>query len=305
MLRYVTDSQPLLTLGCPADISWCPTTLIGSAGVKVPYPSDLQISTNTDAHTYIIHETSLPPVGGIQNPIMTPALSSPNETNCYLYETWHTAKTATGFTAGGFSVYDLKRDINYVPALIGGSAASNLPIAPGIIRYDEAINDRINHAIGFAIPLTRFGYIDPSNNSQFPFHCAGTAPAHVASFPCDLFNVNLPAMGQRFRLKASYDETPYKNYPITLAIIHAMKKYGLILTDGSPGFTFKVDLDPRFQQHIWPDMQSLKQDLPANVNPLPTKIPVQEFEAVYSGTVIDSWKVPAGTVNVPNSAIYN
>ncbi len=295
MLRYVDDSQPLASLGCTPGVSWCPQSLIGT-GVQVPYPSDLQISTNTDAHTYIIHETSLPPVGGIKSPITTPALA-PGEKNCYLYETYRTAKTANGFTASALSVFDLKRDLNYVGNQVAASAASSLPVSAGIIGYDEAIGDRINHAIGFAIPLTRFGYISPAANAQLPVHCTSASPASLKSFPCDLFNVNLPAMGQRFRLKASYDETPYKNYPITLAMIHAMKKYGLILTDGSGQFTWKVDLDPRFQQHLWPDMQSLKQGS--------TKIPVDQFEAIQSGTVIDATWTQPGLQNQPNSAIYN
>ncbi len=303
MLRYVSDTQPLVSLMCTPGISWCPSTLIGG-GTTVPYPGDLQISNNTDAHTYIIHETSGSPVGGVKNPITTPALAA-GEKNCYLYETWRTAKSGSGFTAGALSVYDLKRDISYVPTQIGGSSASNLPVAAGIVHYDEAINDRINHAIGVAFPFTRFGYISPANTAQFPVHCTSAAPASLKSFPCDLYNPNLPAMGQRFRLRADYDETPYKNYPITLAIIHAMKKYGLIVTDGSGVFTFKLDLDPRFQQHQWPDIQSLKKDLPSNINPLPTKIPIQNFEAVQSGTVIDATNITQGTVNKPNSAIYN
>ena len=294
MFRLVDDSQPLTSLTCDANIAWCKKSSMIGGGVSVPYPSDLEIAKNTDAHTYVIHETDGPPAGGVSAPVTSPALA-PGEKNCYLYETWHSAKSGDGFTAGGLSVYDMRRDVSYVPKEVAGSSASNLPVALGVVRYDEAITDSINHALMFAVPLVRFSYVAPANTAQFPQTCNAVPPPALKGFPCDLYNVNLPPMGQRLRLQSSFDETPYAAYPITLAFIHAMKRYGLIITDGSLGDVLKADTDPRWQQHIWPDMQALK------THP----IPIEAFEALESGDVVDSQQVPLGIQNNPNSDVYN
>ena len=82
---------------------------------------------------------------------------------------------------------------------------------PVMIRYDEIAAGEINHAIRVTVPHTQNTYIWPAR-----------AQAGVV-------NTGYPPMGQRFRLKASYDISGFS--PTNQIILKAMKKYGMILAD--------------------------------------------------------------------------
>jgi len=90
--------------------------------------------------------------------------------------------------------------------------AAGLPILPGLARYDEVKRGRIDHALRFTVERTRRKFIYPAR--------------HFAS---DLTNRNLPAMGQRFRLKAGYG---IKRFPRQARVVlKALKRYGMIVAD--------------------------------------------------------------------------
>ena len=316
----VYDGQLLLPLACDPAFSWCKSNSMIANGTTVPYPQSLFIVSGADHHAFVIHETKGAPAGGAVPPV--PLTPSDGGNNCYLYETWWTGRivdntappaqpvtsyipgsNVTGFTAGGLSVYDLKRDKSYVPAGVAGSSASNLPIAAGQIRYDDFFNNPTNvgHAMAIAFPLVRYSYIAPANTAQLPYNCGATAynaggtaaAAAIKQFPCDFFNANLPAMGQRFRIKAGFDETPYLNYPVTLKIIQWGKKWGFITTDGSPvSFGISGDSDSRWQQHMWPDIQQFR------------NIPITAFEAIQSGSAMDM-PLPTNVQNHPKCKVYD
>ncbi len=296
MPTVVTDETPLSTLTCDPAISWCTkNSLIGTKTISWPYPEDIFIVPGHDHHAYAIQETFGQPVG--VEPIPAPPAPS-GQPNCYLYETWWTSKTDNGFLAGGVSVFDLRNDLNYTPTGIGGSSASNIPIFAGLVTYDEAVSGNIEHALSVAVTIPQYGYIAPANTGQIPLNCAGTPTnrtakalsnfARIQDVPCDPHNSDLPAMGQRFRLKQDFDETPFLNAPMSLAIIRALKKYGTVVTDGSgASFMLHADNDPRWLEHQTRDDLLL----------LKTKLSIDYFEAVESGPV--TW-LP---LNVPNSKL--
>ena len=89
--------------------------------------------------------------------------------------------------------------------------AAGLPMLPLMVRYDEIQAGEINHAIRITVPHTQNTYIWPAR-----------AQAGVA-------NTAYPPMGQRFRLKASFDISGFS--PTNQIILKAMKKYGMILAD--------------------------------------------------------------------------
>ncbi|MFZ0626744.1 MAG: hypothetical protein WAN34_09640, partial [Acidimicrobiia bacterium] len=96
--------------------------------------------------------------------------------------------------------------------------AAGLPIFPGLVRYQEVVSGEIDHAIRFTAPNTQAAHVWPAR--------------HDAS---NSSNPALPPMGQRFRLKASFDVSGFS--PDARVILEAMKTYGLILADnGSPWF---------------------------------------------------------------------
>ena len=98
------------------------------------------------------------------------------------------------------------------PAGWTSADAAGLPILPGLARWDEVKRGRINHALRFTVPETRRDYIYPAR--------------HFAS---DSNDPDLPAMGQRFRLKASY---PIGGFPRQARVVlEALKRYGMIVSD--------------------------------------------------------------------------
>lgn len=116
------------------------------------------------------------------------------------------------YKAGVGAVWDLT-GYTLRPSGYSSANAGGLPILPLMIRYDEIEAGEINHAIVVAVPHTQNKYIWPAR-----------AQAGVS-------NTAYPPMGQRFRLKASYDISGFS--PTNQIILKAMKKYGFILGDNA------------------------------------------------------------------------
>jgi hypothetical protein len=132
--------------------------------------------------------------------------------NCFLYELYRAFPQLDGsWTAGSGAIYDL-RSHKLRPASWTSADAAGLPMLSGLIRYEEILAGEIRHAIRFTAPQTRRQYVWPAR--------------HYAS---QITDPNYPPMGQRFRLKASYDISGFS--PQVQVILRAMKKYGIILAD--------------------------------------------------------------------------
>ena len=137
-----------------------------------------------------------------------------------LYELYNaTASGASTIIARGAFVWDLTKQY---PAELRGEQctsadAAGLPIAALLPTADEVASGVVPHALRFILPNARMKaavYVHPAT------HAGGPASA----------NANAPPYGVRFRLKASFDETPYNAN--ARVILRAMKKYGMILSDG-------------------------------------------------------------------------
>src|SRR5947209_556333 len=71
--------------------------------------------------------------------------------------------------------------------------AAGLPILPGLVRYDEAVERKaIEHALRFTVERSRRAYVAPAT--------------HFASPHTD---ENLPPMGMRVRLRSNFNMTGY------------------------------------------------------------------------------------------------
>jgi hypothetical protein len=90
--------------------------------------------------------------------------------------------------------------------------AAGLPILPGLARYEEVRRGRIDHALRFTVSRTRGAFVYPAR--------------HFAS---DLTDADLPAMGQRLRLKASFDVSRYP--PQARIVLRALQEYGMLVAD--------------------------------------------------------------------------
>jgi hypothetical protein len=111
------------------------------------------------------------------------------------------------------------------------------------VRYEEVAAGEIRHAIRMTAPQTRNQYIWPAR--------------HKAS---NLSGAQYPPMGQRFRLKASFDITTFP--PDVQVILTALKKYGMILADNGSSWFLTGAPDSRWNDTT---LHELHQVLGSNI----------------------------------------
>jgi len=173
------------------------------------------------------------------------------EGSCMLYELYLARRKGAGWTAASGAVFNLRSDALRPEGWTSADAAG-LPIFPLLVRYPEVNAGQIDHALRVTVPQTQRGYIHPAT--------------HFASSSS---NPNLPPMGLRLRLKASYSLASFHGE--SLVVLEALKRYGLIVADnGSPWFITGAP-DPRWNDE---DLEQIKQ------------VPGSEFEAVESGPIL-------------------
>ena len=151
--------------------------------------------------------------------------------NCLLYETWSSYPQTDGsWHAGSGAIFNLKSDA-LRPRDWTSADAAGLPVLPGLTRYDEVASGEIRHALRFTVPQTRNSYLWPAR--------------HYAS---SLTGSNYPPIGQRFRLKASFDVSGFS--PETQVILVALKKYGMIIADNGSAWYISGVPDERWNNDV-------------------------------------------------------
>jgi len=157
--------------------------------------------------------------------------------NCVLYELYNASPKPDGsWRADSGAVFDFKSN-KLRPAGWTSADAAGLPIFPGLVRYDEVAAGEIRHALRFTAPRTRKEFIWPAT--------------HHAS---RLTNQQYPPLGQRFRLKSSFDVSAYS--PQAKVILKGLKKYGMFLADNGSSWFLSGVPDPRWADG---DLQELRQ----------------------------------------------
>jgi hypothetical protein len=132
---------------------------------------------------------------------------------CKLYELYsaYPVNGGASWTAGSGAIWSLRSN-HLRPKTWTSADAAGLPILPGLARYDEVKRGAINHALRFTVSRTRNTFVYPAR--------------HQASSNSD---PNLPPMGLRLRLKASF---PVSSYPRQSRIVlRALQRYGMIVAD--------------------------------------------------------------------------
>ena len=153
-----------------------------------------------------------------------------------LYELYNATQTASGITALGAFKWDLLKA--YPDSLRGDQCtsadAAGFPIAALLPTADEVAAGAVNHALRFILPNARMKkkvFVHPASHAGAPSSALADAPPY----------------GVRFRLKASFDDSAYD--PAQRTILAAMKKYGMLLSDGGNiALTFA---DDRTSAHKW------------------------------------------------------
>jgi hypothetical protein len=132
---------------------------------------------------------------------------------CKLYElsAAYPVNGGASWNAGSGAIWSLRSN-HLRPKTWTSADAAGLPILPGLARYDEVKRGAINHALRFTVSRTRQAFVYPAR--------------HYASSDTD---PNLPPMGMRFRLRASF---PVSRFPRQSRIVlRALQRYGMLVAD--------------------------------------------------------------------------
>jgi hypothetical protein len=194
-----------------------------------PVPPDAPVEADSDRHVLVL-----------------------DRDNWKLYEMIYAFPEGKGWRANSGAVFDLKTN-HFRPAGWTSANAAGLPILPGLVRYDEVMEEKaIRHALAFTCMRSRRAYVHPAR--------------HFASKNKD---PNLPPMGMRVRLKADFDISPFP--ACAKVILTALKEYGMFLAQNGGNWYMNGAPDPRWKNK---ELSALK------------KVKGRDLEVVKMGTVV-------------------
>lgn len=200
-----------------------PYVLVSGAAAKVPVR--FEYADESDPGPYPIPPN--PPIEGGNDSKGDRHLLMLDRDNGKLYELFSLYPEGKGWRAGSGAVFDLRKNTRR-PAGWTSADAAGLPIFPGLVRYDEVVEQKaIRHALRFTVRRSRRAYVPPAS--------------HFASRSND---PNLPPMGMRVRLKASFDLSRYPSS--AQVILKALQTYGMILADNGSDWFISGAPDPRW-----------------------------------------------------------
>lgn len=195
-------------------------------------------------------------------------------TNCVLYELFNLSSHPAGWQAGSGAIFPLNSN-QLRPSGWTSADAAGLPIFPGEIQYDELVAGHINHALRVTADHTRNQFIWPAR--------------HSASWRTD---AQYPPMGQRFRLKANFDITPYPAF--VQVILQAAKTYGLILADNGTSWHLTGLGDSRYNDDMMHQLTRVTDD---NFEAVDESSLMMDPNSAQVKTTADA-SLPTGWINV-------
>jgi hypothetical protein len=169
---------------------------------------------------------------------------------CKVFELFDARRSGSGWSAASGAVFDLRSNRLRHDGFTSADAAG-LSILAGLARYDEVRAGAIRHALRFTVSESQRGYIHPAT--------------HLASSRTD---PNLPPMGLRLRLKASYAIGRFHGQ--ARVILAGLKRYGMLVADNGSDWFITGASDRRWNDE---DLNQLK------------RVPGSAFEVVRSGPI--------------------
>ena len=169
---------------------------------------------------------------------------------CRLYETFDSHYIGPGWSCGSGAVFDLGSNALRPDGWTSADAAG-LPILPGLVRRDEVLSGQIRHALRFTVERTQRAYVHPAT--------------HFASSHTD---PDLPPMGLRVRLKASYDLGRF--HGASRVILEGLKRYGMLVADNGGDWFITGETNTAWDDD---DLDQLK------------SVPASSFEVVQAGPI--------------------
>lgn len=184
---------------------------IAVSGTQQKVPMEFDFADESDPGPYPFPPNAPVEAGGDRHVIVL------DSDECKLYETWDSHFVDPGWHCGSGAIFDLRSN-KLRPDGFTSADAAGLPILAGLVRRDEVLAAEIRHAFRFTVRRTQRAYVHPAT--------------HFAS---DSTDPNLPPMGMRVRLKASFDLSSFRG--ASRVILTALKKHGMFVADnGSDWF---------------------------------------------------------------------
>jgi len=227
----VPDTQPLV----PINLVDYPDE---SDPSPYPIPSELPIEgwpTETGGQTLPQWQQDISDIGGDRHAIIAQPGTG------FVWETWQTKLGTNGqWEASNGAKFNL--GTNELRPLGWTSAdAAGLPMFPALVRFDECQRGMVEHAVRLVVKRTRREYIYPAT------HYASTTPAG---------QTNVPAMGQRLRLKSGFVIPDDWTNP-EKATLKALKKYGAMVADNGSFFSISATPDDRWPSDVFDHLSTL------------------------------------------------
>ena len=157
---------------------------------------------------------------------------------CRLYELFAAERRGGAWTAGSGAIFDLRSN-RLRPRGWTSADAAGLPILPGLARYDEVARGAIRHALRFTVARTRRAFIYPARH----FASSDTSP-------------NLPAMGQRLRLKQTVRVSTLPRQARVVA--RALQRYGMLVADNGSNWYVSGAPHPRWDNDDLRELRRLR-----------------------------------------------
>jgi hypothetical protein len=231
-----------------------------------------------------------------------------------VWETWQAQLVGADWQASNGAKFDLNNNALRPDGWTSGDAAG-LPMFPALPRYDECERGMVEHACRIVVYRSRKEYLYPAN------HWASSTSAT---------QTNVPAMGQRLRLKSNF-AIPANWSTEEKAILLALKKYGALVADNGNFFSISVTPDNRWSANAFSHLSSVgitnfeavqatgpnggprSPGAPgANAGPdqsvgFGTPVRLQGFVSYTDGPPVTRWKLYSGpgTVNFSDPADTN
>jgi hypothetical protein len=159
----------------------------------------------------------------------------------FVWETWETALVGTNWEASNGAKFNLNTN-GLRPAGWTSGDAAGLPMFPALVRYDEVERGMVEHACRIVVKKSRYqNYIYPAT--------------HYAA-PSGNTSTNLPAMGQRLRLKSAF-VIPANWTKEEKAVLLGLKKYGAMVADNGNYFSISVTPDDRWPSGCFTNLTSI------------------------------------------------
>ena len=193
-------------------------------GTQTKYPASFLYADESDPGPYAVPLDA--PIEGGPNATGDRHAIAVDTTNCILYELYRAFPQTSSWVGDSGAIFDLRSNA-LRPSTWTSADAAGLPIMPGLVTYEEVMSGEITHAIRFTAPQTKREFVWPAR--------------HYAS---SLTGTQYPRMGERFRLKASFDISPFP--PEVQVIRRAMKKYGIMLADNGSAWFISGKPDSRW-----------------------------------------------------------